>query len=78
MYLTTCENWPTSPKGLTVTDGLRKLVTIHRDGTVYTALFDLEADPHELRDLAAHPTYSEVRQELQAAALAALLDTTLP
>ena len=54
------------------------LVTIHRDGTVYTELFDLDADPHELHDVAADPGYSEVCQELQAAALEALVDTTLP
>ncbi|GAA2757683.1 sulfatase-like hydrolase/transferase [Actinopolymorpha rutila] len=63
---------------LTVTDGQRKLVTIHRDGTVFTELFDLDTDPHELHDLSADPRYSEARQDLQAAVLAALVDTTLP
>ncbi len=63
---------------LTVTDGRHKLLTAHRDGTVYTELFDLDGDPHEVENLAGRSDYADVQCQLQAAALAALVDTTLP
>jgi arylsulfatase len=63
---------------LTVTDGRHKLLTAHRDGTVYTELFDLEADPHEVENLAGRLDYVAVHRDLQAAALSALVETTLP
>ena len=63
---------------LTVTDGRYKLLTAHRDNTVYTELFDLEADPHEVENLAGRGDYTGVQRDLQAAALSALVETTLP
>lgn len=62
----------------TVTDGRNKLVTAQVDDTRYTELFDLDADPRELNNVAGEPEYAAVQRDLQAAALTALMDTTLP
>jgi arylsulfatase len=63
---------------LTVTDGRHKLLIAHYDDTIYTELFDLETDPHEIHDKASDPAYLSVQRDLQAAAVDALLDTVLP
>src|SRR5690606_26123172 len=63
---------------LTVTDGRYKLLVAQRDDTTYTELFDLETDPAEFVDVAGRPEYAAVQRDLQAAALEALLATTLP
>jgi arylsulfatase A-like enzyme len=62
----------------TVTDGRRKLMTACRDETVYTEMFDLEADPHEVENLVGRSDYADVQCRLQTAALEALVATTLP
>lgn len=61
-----------------VSDGHHKLMVAHRDDTVYTELFDLAADPGELRNVADETDYAGVRRDLQAASVSALIATALP
>jgi arylsulfatase len=63
---------------VTVTDGRHKLMTAHRDETVYTELFDLDTDPYEVENLVGRTDYAFVQCRLQAAAMGALVRTTLP
>lgn len=63
---------------VTVTDGLRKLVTVRKDGHDHVELFDLERDPHEFDDSAGTAEAAGWQRELQAAVIAGLLDAILP
>jgi arylsulfatase len=61
-----------------VTDGRYKLVTVRKEGAGYTELFDLDRDPYEFEELAGSPAYAQVQRDLQAVALGALLESTIP
>lgn len=61
-----------------VTDGRHKLMTAHRDGTIYTEMYDTEADPGEMTNVAGIPEYASEQRELQAVSVNAMIDTALP
>ncbi|NED99558.1 sulfatase family protein [Phytoactinopolyspora halotolerans] len=63
---------------LTVTDGRYKLVNAHVGDTAYAEMFDLEADPHEVDNMAGSDDHAAAERDLQAAALGALVNAALP
>jgi hypothetical protein len=62
---------------LTVTDGRYKLAVVRKDGFAGCELFDLLEDPGEFTDVSGRAEYAAVQRDLTAAALDALVDTTL-
>ncbi|MVA74462.1 sulfatase-like hydrolase/transferase [Auraticoccus sp. F435] len=61
-----------------VTDGRYKLVDAQAHGRDFVELFDLEQDPHEVRNRSGDPALAAVERDLQAALTRALLPAALP
>jgi arylsulfatase A-like enzyme len=62
---------------VTVTDGRYKLAVVRKQGFAGRELFDLLEDPGEFTDVSGRPEYAAIERDLTAAALDALVDTTL-